>query len=130
MRSPTGRAPGLWLTLLAEPAPAKAGVVGFLSVCKIRLRCFLLAASLSFESEMVSFLEKSIAGTAELVYFEPEFTFLTSVSLYFFVLNLSVFHGCRFLPGRMCVLRNQRFIVMLSLSFQGNLYSQISKDND
>ena len=49
-------------------------VVGFLSVCKIRLRCFLLAASLSFESEMVSFLEKSLAGTAELVYFELEFT--------------------------------------------------------
>jgi len=28
-------------------------VVGILSVCKIRLRCLLLAASLSFEIEMV-----------------------------------------------------------------------------
>jgi hypothetical protein len=28
-------------------------IVGFLSVCKIRFRCLLLAASLSFEIEMV-----------------------------------------------------------------------------
>jgi hypothetical protein len=37
--------------LLAEPAPAKAGVVGVLNVFVIRLRCLLLAAALSFESE-------------------------------------------------------------------------------
>jgi hypothetical protein len=41
----------LRLTLLAEPAPAKAGVVGVLNVFVIRLRCLLLAAALSFESE-------------------------------------------------------------------------------
>jgi hypothetical protein len=35
--------------LLAQPAPAKAGVVSFLNVLEIRLRSILLAASLSFD---------------------------------------------------------------------------------
>ena len=54
MRSPAGYAPGLQLTLLAQPAPAEAGVVGFLNVLVIRLRSLFLAAALSFESKMVN----------------------------------------------------------------------------
>jgi hypothetical protein len=39
--------------LLAQPAPAEAGVVGFLNVYKNTPRRLRLAAALSFESEMV-----------------------------------------------------------------------------
>jgi hypothetical protein len=38
---------------LAQPAPAEAGVVGFLDVLIIRLRSLLLAAALSFESKRI-----------------------------------------------------------------------------